>query len=81
MSNKLSKNDADIKDLQEAHVRDVAELTALKLKVAESYPSKVDIREMFESFKSYLDERFNAVEQIARYSGSNNNERRNSNGS
>jgi hypothetical protein len=67
---KLARNDKDIQILYGMHHADEKELNELKLKVAESYPSKADMKEMFTEFKAYLDERFNNVEQIARYSGS-----------
>lgn len=67
---RLHRTDKDIQQLYKMHHNDEKELNELKLKVAESYPSKADIKEMFTEFKEYLDERFNNVEQIARYSGS-----------
>jgi len=70
--NKVNRLEADIKQSKEDHTTDAAALTVLQLKVAEHYPSKLDMKEMFESFREYLDERFNTVEQIAKYSGSVN---------
>lgn len=66
--NKVDRLEADIKQSKEDHIADATELTVLKLKVAEHYPSKMDMKEMFEQFKSYLDERFTVVENIAKYS-------------
>lgn len=67
---KVTKITDDIKTLYRLYHADKDDLTALKLKVAESYPSKADIKEMLTEFRNYLDERFNSIEKLAGYNKS-----------
>ncbi len=47
-----------IKDLYHKHETDEKELIKLQLQIADGYHKKPEIKEMFDGFKKYLDEKF-----------------------
>lgn len=68
ISKRVDTMSDEIKALQLMHVQDVAALEAHRLKIAENYLPATAVEKMFNQFRDYLDERFNTIEQIARYS-------------
>lgn len=72
ISNKVAKLEAKQDHQDTLHNLDVAALAELRVLIAQQHPTKDDIKDIMENLKTYLDERFNNVEQIARYSSGNN---------
>lgn len=66
MSRQIDATKKDIDQLYSLHHKDEGELNVLKVKLAENYPMKVELREVSQDIKDYLDEKFKLVEQIIR---------------
>ena len=52
----------DVDDIKQSQRKDEDKLTALELKVAGDHYNKDEVKSMFDSFKLYLDQRFNRLE-------------------
>lgn len=63
----LAKKDAvqekQINDLYEKHEVDSAQLHNLSVKLAENYHAKTDIKDLLDTMKAFLNDRFNRLEE------------------
>lgn len=63
----LAQRDArqadQIKDLYDKHTKDADRLNDLELEIARNHYPKAEVTALFTEFKSYLNERFDRIEQ------------------